>query len=221
MRDIVLAHVPRGRAIRLLDVGCGTGSLLFRLAGALPDADLTGIDVSPANIRAAGREAPAAGRPVRLETADYLEYVAQPFDAIVADGVLHLIPGDTAALVGKLSSDLRPGGVLVCSMPYDCAYNRAFAALRRVLRVLRSSWSDELILRLGRLVHGREMTDEGLRERVPYMYVPPVRMMNARLAAIAAFAGLRQAAQYSMASTSVSQLKHRVTVFERVATNTL
>jgi hypothetical protein len=102
----------------------------------------------------------------------------------------------------------------------DCAYNRAFAALRRVLRVLRSSWSDELILQLGRLMHGREMTDDGLRERVPYMYAPPVRMMNARLAAMAASAGLRQAAPYPMASTSLSQLKHRVTVFERVATNT-
>src|SRR4030088_1219172 len=53
MGDIVLAHVPRDRAIRLLDLGCGTGSLLFRLAEALPAAALSGVDISPANIRAA------------------------------------------------------------------------------------------------------------------------------------------------------------------------
>src|SRR4029077_4968186 len=105
MRDIALAHVPRDRAIRLLDLGCGTGSLLFRLAEALPAAALSGVDISAANIRAArARQAgqPAAGL-MRFGAADYLDYLDEPFDAIVTDGVLHLIPGDTATLVRKLA----------------------------------------------------------------------------------------------------------------------
>ena len=32
MRDIALAHVPRDRAIRLLDLGCGTGAVAQSLA---------------------------------------------------------------------------------------------------------------------------------------------------------------------------------------------
>src|SRR6185312_17347205 len=78
MRDIVLRHVPRDRAIRVLDIGCGTGSLLFRLADMLPSAVLVGIDISPANIRAATEQ--QAGRAsaarLRFEAADYLEYRA-------------------------------------------------------------------------------------------------------------------------------------------------
>jgi SAM-dependent methyltransferase len=219
MRDIVLAHVPHDRPIRVLDVGCGTGSLLFRLANALPFAELVGIDVSPANIRAAtGQQMDrSSSARIQFEATDYLDYGAGPFDAIVTDGVLHLIPGETMPLVRKLADDLRPGGVLVCDMPFDCAYNRAFSVVRRVLRSVRSPAVDGLILRAGRLLHGREMGEEGLRERVGYMYIPPVRMMDDRLAACFASSGLHRRNEYAMESTSPSQLKHRTTVFERGA----
>jgi len=217
MRDIVLAHVPPDRAIRVLDIGCGNGSLLFRLAEALPNATLVGIDISPANILAANDQQTDRGsaRRVHFQVADYLHYGADPFDAIVTDGVLHLIRGDTGDLVSKLAGDLRTGGVLVCGMPFDCAYNRAFAVLRRMLRQIRSPRLDRAILQAARIVHGREMDDDRLRERVGYMYVPPERTMGRRLARRFASAGLHRTAEYPMKSTSPSQLKHRVTIFER------
>jgi SAM-dependent methyltransferase len=222
MRDLVLAHVPRERRIRLLDMGCGTGSLLLRLADALPSAELTGIDVSPANIRAARAQQaahPAAAR-LQFETADYLTYAAAPasFDAIVTDGVLHLIAGDTMVLLRKLAREVTPGGVLVCSLPYDCAYNRVFSAVRRGLRAVRTPWLDGLILNAGRRLHGRQMTDAALRERIPYMYMPPERMMNRAFAAAASSAGLAIVRRYPITSTSLSQLKHCAIVFTRTTT---
>jgi len=217
MRDIVLAHVPADRATRLLDLGAGTGSLVFRLASALPAAEVIGIDISAANVRAA--QAQQASRPeaarVRFEVADYLSFAADPFDAIVTDGVLHLIPGDTTTLARKLAHDVRPGGLVICSMPFDCVYNRLMTMLRRVLAPLRSAWLDDLILRIARLLHGAEMDDAGLRERVVYMYLAPERVMNSALMAGFADAGLHRLAAYPMASTSLSQLKHSVTVFAR------
>jgi cyclopropane fatty-acyl-phospholipid synthase-like methyltransferase len=217
MSEIVLAHAARNRVLRVLDIGCGTGSLVFRLAEAMPLAVLAGIDVSEANIHAAERQNAGRGLDtrVRFAVADYLTYGAEPFDVMVADGVLHLIPGDTAALIAKLARDLRPGGVLVCSMPFDCTYNRVFAVLRRGLRRVQSPWLDERILQVGRVLHGRDMDENGLRERVPYMYTPPARLMSERLADDFAGAGLDRVADYAMPSTSLSQLKHRVTVFGR------
>ncbi len=219
MRDIVLAHVPADRAIRLLDLGAGTGSLIFRLAEALPSAELLGIDVSEANVRAAVAQQAARSDTARVhfEVANYFEFAVQPFDAIVSDGVLHLIPGDTLALITKLAHDLRPGGLVICSMPYDCLYNRLMTVLRRILRSFRSPWLDALILRAARALHGREMDEAALEERVIYMYLVPERVMNDRLMACFTDAGLHRAAEYPMASTSPSQLRHRVTVFVRDA----
>jgi SAM-dependent methyltransferase len=219
MRDIALAYIPSDRAIRVLDIGCGTGSLLFRLADALPHASLIGIDISEANIRAATREQrvrPSAGR-VAFETADYLQYRADAFDAIVSDGVLHLVPGDSGALARTLAHDLKPGGVFVCDMPFACAYNTAFGTVRRMLRSIRSSWTDRAILQVGRVLHGRDMNDDGLRERIGYMYVPPERVIDERLLETFESAGLHQIAAHAMPSVSLSQLRHRVTVFERRA----
>ena len=222
MCELVVRHVPQDRAIELLDVGSGTGSLVFLLARALPLASLAGIDVSAANIREAEArrctlEMSLAAR-VRFEQGDYLQRAPCAVDGLTSDGVLHLLSGDTRALFAKLAADIRPGGVLVIDMPYDCAYNYAFAMLRRILRLLRSRWLDAVILRVARWVHGSQMSDEGLRERVPYMYLPPKRLAGRQLRnRIAPSVGLRFVTRYSNPSTSLSQLKHEVLVFEKVA----
>lgn len=216
MRDIVVAEAPRG-PIRVLDLGCGTGSLVRRLAEALPDATVLGIDISSANIEAARRVTGRGDGRMRFEVADYLQVAADPFDLIVSDGVLHLVPGDTGALVAKIARDLRPGGVFVCDMPFACAYNTVFALVRRVLRSVRGPWLDRLVLAIARWLHGRDMDDAGLRERVGYMYIPPERVMDDRLVHAFASAGLQRRTEYDAKSTSPSQLKHRVTVFVREA----
>ena len=43
--DVALSAVPAPG--RVLDVGCGTGALLFRLAACLPGTDLAGVDPAP------------------------------------------------------------------------------------------------------------------------------------------------------------------------------
>ena len=220
MCDLVVEHVQRTRPLRVLDVGCGTGSLVFLLARAMPEATLVGLDVSAPNIEAAEAQRAtldgAIAARVRFERADYLARQTTPVDVLTSDGVLHLIPGDTRALFAKLAADIRPGGVLVVCMPYDCGYNYAFAMLRRLLRLLRSRALDAVILRVGRVLHGGEMSEQGLRERVPYMYIPPQRLAGRRLReAIAPSVGLRLVTRYPMKSTSLSQLKHEVLVFEK------
>jgi SAM-dependent methyltransferase len=213
MAAIVSAVLPRD-ARDVLDLGCGTGRLTQLLADEHPRLRLVGLDISSANIAAATANNRHAT--VRFEQADYLAYRGGPFDAIVTDGVLHLIPGDTRALLQRIAGDLRPGGVVVCAMPYACAYNTAFAVLRRLLRSIRSAWLDAAILAVARRLHGGTMSDDDLRERLPYMYLPPTRVMNADLRDRAArAAGLRLDGVHPMPSTSRSQLRHNVTVFRK------
>ena len=76
-------HRPRARAarpgIRILDLGCGTGSLVFELAAARPDASITGIDVSDANIRVAREQLAHSrhGDRVSFQQGDYLAYAGR------------------------------------------------------------------------------------------------------------------------------------------------
>ncbi|MCU1385388.1 MAG: hypothetical protein JWL71_4085 [Acidobacteria bacterium] len=220
MAALALGHIPDHRHVRVLDIGCGTGSLVVRIAEARPLAQVSGIDISLANVRAAEHARASSGAAPRItfEQADYMAYRAVPFDAIVSDGVLHLIPGDTRALLNRIASDLQPGGVFVCGMPFDCRYNRLFALIRGGLRHVRSPLVDRAILFAARALHGREMDARSLRERIDYMYMPPTRMLDRHMRErLAPAAGLRVVAQYPMRSTSPSQLRHNVTVFERVA----
>jgi 2-polyprenyl-3-methyl-5-hydroxy-6-metoxy-1,4-benzoquinol methylase len=107
----VLHHARRIRAAGgtdALDVGCGTGNLVRRLAGVLPA--VTGIEPDASTAEQALRE-----------TADLanVRILVQPFDEIQGDGydvisfvaVLHHLP--LQATLEKARELLRPGGRLV------------------------------------------------------------------------------------------------------------
>ena len=81
--DLALTCVPAPR--RILDVGCGTGHLLGRLAARAPQAGvLAGIDAAPAMIEVA-RAAAADDRPrFVVGTAGRLPWPAATFDLVVS-----------------------------------------------------------------------------------------------------------------------------------------
>jgi trans-aconitate methyltransferase len=216
MAEIVLGHVDRDLARRILDLGCGTGRLALRLAAALPQARVTGLDISAANIDAANAARAGHGDNARVDFthADYLTFAGGRFDVLVTDGVLHLVPVDTATLVRKLSEDVNEGGTLVVCMPHRCLYNTAFAMTRRMLRAVRSEVLDRAVASVGRVLHP-DASDEMLRERVHYIYRPPERVMDPALEASFAQSGLRRIATYPMPSTSLAQLRHSVTVWRK------
>jgi len=64
-------EVAAGPGRRILDVGCGTGATTVAIAERLgPDAECTGLDVSPPMVEAARDRAERAGVRVRFELAD-------------------------------------------------------------------------------------------------------------------------------------------------------
>jgi len=99
-----------GRGVRVLDLGCRSGALTRHF---LEGNSVVGLDVD----RAALAKAEALGiEPVEANVGDPLPFADESFDAVVAGELLeHLQLPD--ALVGEARRVLRPGGVLVGSVP--------------------------------------------------------------------------------------------------------
>jgi 2-polyprenyl-6-hydroxyphenyl methylase/3-demethylubiquinone-9 3-methyltransferase len=104
----------RGRAAlhgaRLLDVGCGGG--LFSEAAAAEGADVTGIDMGPANIDVARTHAAESGLEIRYECIDVAKLAAErrgEFDIVTCFELLEHVP-DPAGMVAACAAALKPGG---------------------------------------------------------------------------------------------------------------
>ncbi len=92
---------------RILDLGCGTGHLADRIAGA--GADVIGIDSSASMIEQARRNYPH----LRFEVADAMEFrFPGPFQAVFSNAVIHWIK-DPEKAVGCVRRALEPGGRFV------------------------------------------------------------------------------------------------------------
>jgi tRNA (cmo5U34)-methyltransferase len=101
----------------MLDVGCGAGNYSLKLLEALPNLDVTLLDLSrPMLDRAAARVGAQTTGQVTTVQADVRAYApgAAQFDVIVAAAVLHHLRGDDEwrAVFAKLHAALRPGGSL-------------------------------------------------------------------------------------------------------------
>jgi ubiquinone/menaquinone biosynthesis C-methylase UbiE len=109
--DVALAAAPAAR--RVLDVGCGPGYALRRLAGRLPEAaEFTGIDPAPQMIRVA-RESAADQRLSFLEgTAEQLPVPDGSIDLLISTTSFDHWTDQRAGLA-ECARVLAPGGHLV------------------------------------------------------------------------------------------------------------
>jgi len=101
----------------VLDVGCGEGWLVRRLAKA--GARVVGVDPLAAALERARREGPA-DHPARYVegVAEALPFPAAGFDVIVFFNSLHHVPEDRMdAALAEAARVLRPGGVLYVQEP--------------------------------------------------------------------------------------------------------
>ena len=107
--DLILAGRPAGDA---LDIGCGTGFLVFELAER--GQRVTGVDFAPAMLAEARRKAGERRASVRFEEADaeQLPFPGGSFDLAISRHVLWTLPHPEAA-IDEWIRVLRPGGRLV------------------------------------------------------------------------------------------------------------
>lgn len=110
----VIAAIPEGS--RVLDVGCGVGSLLVQLGLLGRIRSGMGCDISGKSI-AVARDAARHVKPVCLDflqISSHADIPAEPVDVVCMVDVMHHIPaGMRQEFLTACASRLRPGGLLV------------------------------------------------------------------------------------------------------------
>lgn len=105
----------RGNEI-LLDVGCGAGELLLKIAQRYPAVSLTGVDISPGIFAPAQEQARQRGFSIQFQTADAqsLLFPAAYFDRVTALHMLYHVP-DIEKALREMKRVLKLEGRLVVS----------------------------------------------------------------------------------------------------------
>ncbi|KAB2969800.1 HemK/PrmC family methyltransferase [Zoogloea sp.] len=142
--DTVLARVSPEAALRILDLGTGSGALGVSLALELPAAQVTAVDISPAALAVAAANAQRLGARLRCLESDWFAAVqGEVFDLIVSNppyiaaGDPHLEEGDVrfeppgalasgpaglddlARIAAEAPAHLSSGGWLLMEHGYD------------------------------------------------------------------------------------------------------
>lgn len=104
---------------RILDIGCGTGSLMLPVLKRFHEATVSGIDFDPTLLALAERRLSEYGDRVHLVQADlrddsWLKLVPHPIDAAVSATALHwLNPEQLERFYRQLVQILRSGGIFL------------------------------------------------------------------------------------------------------------
>lgn len=113
-RVVELAAARHGE--RVIDVGCGTGTLALELARRSPGALVSGVDADDAMLARARTKATRTGIDLDLRTAmaQELPFADQTFDVAVSSLFFHhLRRDDKLAVASEVLRVLRPEGRLV------------------------------------------------------------------------------------------------------------
>ena len=113
--DVVRDSLPLDGA-RVLDIGCGDGSLVRMMARE--GAEATGLEISESQLARARAASPVGGESYQVGRAEALPFADKAFDVVVFFNSLHHVPlGDQEMAVAEAARVLRTGGHLLVVEP--------------------------------------------------------------------------------------------------------
>jgi cyclopropane fatty-acyl-phospholipid synthase-like methyltransferase len=150
--DRLLGHIPANEG-RVLDLGCGVGATMIRLAREM-DARFTGVTISPVQADIATERFGIEGLADRCHVvcADFAALPIEPnYHAMVAiESFVH--SPSLAELIPSLAARLEPGGRIVICDDWMTGKDRGLPAREHCLEQFRAGW------RVGRLHTISELT---------------------------------------------------------------
>ncbi|OGB88111.1 hypothetical protein A3H38_03565 [candidate division WOR-1 bacterium RIFCSPLOWO2_02_FULL_46_20] len=93
---------------RILDVGCGTGELLSRLAVKYPQAKLIGLDLAPGMVEQANKKVSQENIRFIVGDGEQLPFKNNEFDLVVSSSSLHWM--DFTKVLAEAARVLKKGG---------------------------------------------------------------------------------------------------------------
>ena len=152
---------------RILDLGCGTGTLTAEIAAS--GARVVGVDRSPEMIAEARKKFPA----IQFEVRDARDLpFSTEFDAVFSNAALHWIP-EAERVVDGVSRSLKHGGRFIAEFGGKGNVRNVIAALENALAQLgispdgASPWFYPSVAQYAALLekHGLEVRETALFER--------------------------------------------------------
>jgi SAM-dependent methyltransferase len=101
--------------IRVLDIGCGTGSMAVLIKKLHPDAVVVGIDPDPDALSICRRKASRTRLSIQFDRgfADHMPYADASFDRVFSSLMFHHLAADEkSATLREIRRVLKPGGSL-------------------------------------------------------------------------------------------------------------
>ncbi|WP_372865182.1 class I SAM-dependent methyltransferase [Spongiibacter sp.] len=144
-RSAVLRHLDARAGERILDVGCGTASLLLQLASQCADLELHGIDPDEAVLAIAQRKAQQAGATVVLHRGFVSPAQCASlgrFSKVVSTLVLHQTPLAEKRNILQSMYQLLDGGGRLCIADYGQQRSWVMKALFRCTVQLLDGYRD-------------------------------------------------------------------------------
>jgi SAM-dependent methyltransferase len=114
-RRALLERASIGSADRVLDVGCGTGTMAILIKQLFPDVDVVGLDPDPKALARARCKAGRSAVSVRFDQgfSDSLAYPDAYFDRVFSSFMFHhLRADDKEKMLREVRRVLTPGGSL-------------------------------------------------------------------------------------------------------------
>jgi SAM-dependent methyltransferase len=157
-----------GPASRILDCGCGPGSITVGLARWAPDGETVGVDIGAQQLegaRALARDLGVTNVMFREGSIFDLPFADESFDVVFSQTVLFHVPHPEKALA-EIKRVLRPGGVVglrdgVNASVFIWPEDPLIRGISRIVRrgALRSGGNPDVGQELGTLLHAARFAD--------------------------------------------------------------